>query len=185
MICPKKDNVKRNIKNMSSLMTYMKKFIVVTIKMRKKEMGEIKKYFGKNLKRLRKRKGYSQEVLAEKIGIYRRQLTRIETGKSFPSIKTLDCICEKLEVLPSQLFDFSEFNDVQNEETKNVLYYVAQKQSKNLAILKEICENLQEYEKNTSKLKFIKLAIDCLKDKKAVEKMADVLNGMKLFSDEE
>ena len=55
-------------------------------------MGEIRQNFGRHLKSLRKNCGFTQEQLSEKIGINQRQLTRIETGKSFPSFETLDAI---------------------------------------------------------------------------------------------
>jgi transcriptional regulator with XRE-family HTH domain len=64
--------------------------------------------FGKNLKRIRLEKGLNQDILAEKIGIEIHNLSRIETGCSFPRIKTLIKILNILDVEPVELFDFTK-----------------------------------------------------------------------------
>lgn len=74
-------------------------------------MDIIKKGFGEQLKTLRKLKGYTQESLAESIGINLRQLARIEAGESFISSDTLYKICQTLQITPKNLFDF----DIQEE----------------------------------------------------------------------
>ena len=43
-------------------------------------MADIKKQLGQRIKYLRKRKGLSQEQLAEKIGVSARGLGNVETG---------------------------------------------------------------------------------------------------------
>lgn len=101
-------------------------------------MNEIRKYFGLNLKKIRKSRGYSQEYLAEKVGINRRQLTRIETGRSFPSFSTLDNICYVLKVSASCLFDFSDYTEITAKTgTDDIMLYTAQKRSDNVIFLKE------------------------------------------------
>lgn len=70
-------------------------------------MEIIKKQFGEQLKLYRKLKTFTQEQLAEKIGINLRQLARIEAGESFVSAETLFNICKTLEISPSVLFDFN------------------------------------------------------------------------------
>jgi transcriptional regulator with XRE-family HTH domain len=64
--------------------------------------------FGKNLKQLRVVKGLSQEALAEKIGIEIHNLSRIETGRSFPRLKTLIKILNVLNIEPIELFNFTK-----------------------------------------------------------------------------
>ena len=118
-------------------------------------MNEIKQFFGKNLKRLRVSKGYTQERLSELIGINQRQLTRIETGKSFPSFTTLDSICNALCISADELFNFSDFCELKKDGTNNILYYTASKTTNNVVILKEkfpqyyTCEN-SLYDKENS-----------------------------------
>lgn len=69
---------------------------------------DFKILFGKNLKRIRTEKGLNQETLAEKIGIEIHNLSRIETGSSFPRVKTLIKILNILNVEPVELFDFTK-----------------------------------------------------------------------------
>lgn len=69
-------------------------------------MDVIKTKFGEQLKTIRNIKGYTQESLAEKIGINLRQLARIEAGESFVKSDTLYKICTVLNIDPSVLFDF-------------------------------------------------------------------------------
>lgn len=102
-------------------------------------MDEIKKYFGINLKRLRVSKKLTQEKLAEYIDVNQRQLTRIETGRSFPSFNTLDKICCTLDVDPTCLFDFSEYREVAKTGTDNVRYIA--KRNNNVILLNEYKDN--------------------------------------------
>jgi len=100
-------------------------------------MNEIRQFFGKNLKRLRLQAGFTQEKLAEKIGINQRQLTRIETGRSFPSFATLDSLCNILGISADRLFNFSNYCETCKNGTDNTIYYVAQKSENNVILLKE------------------------------------------------
>ncbi len=50
---------------------------------------EIKKAIGKQIKAYRKRFGLTQFSLGEKLEINQRQIAILESGKSFPSFKTL------------------------------------------------------------------------------------------------
>ena len=52
--------------------------------------------FGKRLKELRKAKGFTQEVLAEKAEIDEKHLSRIENGKFFPTYITLNRLMRAL-----------------------------------------------------------------------------------------
>lgn len=45
--------------------------------------------FGKRLRELRKSRGYTQQILAEKAEINEKHLSRVENGKYFPSYATL------------------------------------------------------------------------------------------------
>lgn len=50
-----------------------------------------------NIKRLRKKKGWSQAVLAEKTGSHLTHINRLETGKYKPSLDVLIKIADALE----------------------------------------------------------------------------------------
>ena len=69
-------------------------------------MNIIKKRLGERLKAIRNLHGYTQETLAEKVGINLRQLARIEAGESFVTSDTLYRICVVLGISPAVLFDF-------------------------------------------------------------------------------
>ena len=61
------------------------------------------KIFGKNLKILRKNKGYTQQVLAELVGIDEKHLSRLENGKYFPTYTTLNKLLNALDISIEEL----------------------------------------------------------------------------------
>ena len=50
--------------------------------------------FGDNLRRLRKSKKISQEVLAEKVGVSRQSVSKWETGESYPEMNNILQLCK-------------------------------------------------------------------------------------------
>lgn len=64
--------------------------------------------FGKRIKELRESLFMSQETFAEKIGIHRNTLARIENGENFVSLETLENIKSALGVEYSELFTFTD-----------------------------------------------------------------------------
>ena len=58
------------------------------------------------VKEIRKRKGLTQEKLAEMISIGVRSLVKIETGNSFPSCDTLEKLIKALDTSNIEIFDF-------------------------------------------------------------------------------
>jgi transcriptional regulator with XRE-family HTH domain len=62
--------------------------------------------FGNNLKKLRLKKGFSQEYLAEEIGISQTQIGRIEVGLVNTSLSNILAIAEGLQIPPGKLFDY-------------------------------------------------------------------------------
>ncbi len=69
-------------------------------------MTEFQKKFGARVRELRKRKNFTQETLAEMLGIGVRSLGKIETGNSFPSCQTLEKLIIALESNNIEMFDF-------------------------------------------------------------------------------
>ena len=124
-------------------------------------MQNIKKLFGLKLKQVRINKNLTQEKLAELVDINPRQLSRIESGNSFPSVSTLEKMCTVLDVLPVDLFNFT---DKKLEELGERIK------------MPESIENILESEQ---KLKFLELAIRAVNnDKKALLKIHDMIEGM-------
>ena len=124
-------------------------------------MQNIKKLFGLKLKQIRINKNLTQEKLAELVDINPRQLSRIESGNSFPSVSTLEKMCTVLDVLPVDLFNFT---DKKLEELGERIK------------MPESIENILESEQ---KLKFLELAIRAVNnDKKALLKIHGMIEGM-------
>jgi len=67
------------------------------------ELG-LRSILSQNIKRLRKRKGFSQEILAEKMGISTNYLSDIEREKNWPSPLSLVKLANALEVEVFELF---------------------------------------------------------------------------------
>jgi transcriptional regulator with XRE-family HTH domain len=66
---------------------------------------------GKKLKELRKRKGLSQEELAESASINLRTIQRIENNESEPRGNTLNQICKVLDVNAEEILDYGKQTD--------------------------------------------------------------------------
>jgi putative transcriptional regulator len=62
------------------------------------ERGEEKSQFGGRLRELRAVAGLTQQQLADKVGLHRVALARLETGESSPSWETALAICTTLGV---------------------------------------------------------------------------------------
>jgi len=71
----------------------------------------MKKLLGKRIKELRLRKNYTQEQLAEILGIGERNLSKIECGVNFVSSETLEKLSDALGVSYKELFDFEHLKD--------------------------------------------------------------------------
>lgn len=62
--------------------------------------------FGKNLKKIRQEKGFTQEKLAFTIGVEISQISRIERGILNTSISTAEAIAKALDIPVKDLFNF-------------------------------------------------------------------------------
>ena len=79
-------------------------------------MNKIKELLGKRIKELREKRGYTQQQLAEKVGIDQRNLSKIECGITFPS-KSLEELARCLHISLPELFDLDHLkvNDVEKK----------------------------------------------------------------------
>ena len=59
--------------------------------------------FAKNLKKIRKQKGYTQQKLAQKLNYGSTAIANYEGGRNEPSLDDLISLCELLEVTPNEL----------------------------------------------------------------------------------
>jgi transcriptional regulator with XRE-family HTH domain len=83
---------------------------------------------GNNIKKYRKLRGFTQEKLAEELGVEIKSLSLIETGNCFVSAKTLNKLSQTLNVSPSDLLEDANCSNCER------LYQDAQKA---LELLKE------------------------------------------------
>lgn len=74
-------------------------------------MKPIRKLLGERIREFRKAKGFTQEQLAEMVGVEPRHISRIEGGYNSPSIERLAKISDALEVPIKDLFDYMHLND--------------------------------------------------------------------------
>lgn len=77
------------------------------------KLMDIKKEIGSRIKAIRKAKGYTQEQLAELVGIEPPSLSYIETGKFAPSSETLQNLSEVLNVA---IWEFYYFENISKEK---------------------------------------------------------------------
>lgn len=70
-------------------------------------MRSTKQLLGMRIKELRKTRKLSQEELAERIGVEPQHISRLEAGRSFPSLDRLDKIASALDVPLKEFFEFS------------------------------------------------------------------------------
>ncbi len=64
----------------------------------------LKEAFAKRLKEIRKKRGFTQEELAEAVEVAPRHISFIETAKSFPSADLIERLCKTLNINYSELF---------------------------------------------------------------------------------
>lgn len=105
-----------------------------------------KEFVGKTIQQLRKKAGIKQNELAEKIGISEKHLSKIETGKNYPS---LDNFLKMAEILNFDLENFGIKNkqksDPLREEFLRIAYSATDSDIKDyleiIAALKKILKN--------------------------------------------
>lgn len=82
----------------------------------------IETVLSENIKSLRKRLGWSQEVLAEKTGVSAPYITQIECGKRTPSLDIVEKLAFALGVEYKTLFETR--NILENENSVNLSKYI-------------------------------------------------------------
>lgn len=83
-------------------------------------MSDLKKLVGKRIRSLRKAKGWSQAVLAERAQLVDSYLAGVERGERNISLETLEKIVKALEAEPIDAFRFGELGLGKELEDKRV-----------------------------------------------------------------
>lgn len=81
-------------------------------------MYDIRQLLGKRIRELRKRRGLTQEKLAEVIGIEPRNLLKIENAQTFPRVQTIQKLMMILECTPNELFTFEHLINIDSMRAK-------------------------------------------------------------------
>jgi len=104
---------------------------------------DIKKTVGKRIQKYRKLNKLTQEKLAEMINLETISLSRIETGKNYPTSENLAKISEILSVEPYEFF-LPETNKTNSELIKDIYKQIelAKSDNKKLAKIKNIIDNI-------------------------------------------
>ncbi|TDS56557.1 helix-turn-helix domain-containing protein [Myroides indicus] len=71
------------------------------------------------IRKLRNKRGFSQEYLADCLNISQATLSNLESGKTTPDFNILQKLCEIFEIEVSELFDNKNNVVVYNEEFDN------------------------------------------------------------------
>ena len=102
-----------------------------------------KEYIAKVIQNARKRKGLKQSQLAEKVGISEKHLSKIETGKNYPS---LDNFFKMVDVLNLSLNDFGmDIADNVSSQKLQLQKIINTSSEKQLAIYADMIDTLQKH----------------------------------------
>lgn len=69
-----------------------------------------KELLGLRIREFRERRNLTQDKLAEKIGIDPKHLSRIENGRNYPSLDTLEKLVTSLDVTLDSIFKFNHIS---------------------------------------------------------------------------
>lgn len=92
-------------------------------------------------------KNMTQSELGEKLGLSQKAISKYVTGKSLPSLDTLERICSVLDVNINTFFQLNQNRSPQpqNKDELEVLEYYQSLNVKNKSIIKDLLKALQEH----------------------------------------
>lgn len=96
---------------------------------------------GHKIKEFRKRRGLTQEELAEAVHMHEKQISRIESGVHFP---TFDNFVKILEVLNVTLKDFDIPTKQEEDLRQKAIQIITQADNKDLIFYTPVLEALQK-----------------------------------------
>ena len=80
---------------------------------------DIRKLFGRNLRRFRLAANLSQEAVGAKMGVDRAYVGLIERGEQNVTLLTIWGVCEALDLRPADLFSEDEFPDTEDQPSQD------------------------------------------------------------------
>lgn len=99
--------------------------------------------FGKRLKEIRKRKGLTQEQLADLMNMDVNNISYLEQGKHLPKKENLEKLCMALDVEPKELFDFG-YMKTKSEIIKELTNTIKTASLKDLQYFKKVIDSYLE-----------------------------------------
>ena len=99
------------------------------------------KLFGKRIKELRKLNNLTQEQLAEKLGVFQKQIGNIETGTTFTTMANLVKLAEIFNVEVSDLFNYNHKKS-RNELENEIFGIVKNSSDTNLRLIYKVVKNI-------------------------------------------
>lgn len=106
-------------------------------------MKSVNDLLGLRIRELRRRAGLTQEQLAELLGIDQKHMSRIELGKSYPSLDRLEKIASTVNIPLPGLFKFGHLESA-SDTRKRVEEMVTQIGEKDLKRVHRILEAFLE-----------------------------------------
>ena len=98
--------------------------------------------FGRHVRSLRRARGMTQEVLAERSGLSADTIRRLEHGSFSPSLDTLRKLCSGLDLMLSTLFESYELGD--RNEARELMDLLATRRPSELVLATKILRTLFE-----------------------------------------
>jgi len=117
-------------------------------------MTDIKEIFAENLKKIRRKKGLTQEKLAEKANMSLQYLALLEMSRKFPSGEMLERLAKSLDIETFELLAVASSTNNELELLRNDIIDQVKTLNENLA--KNITDEVIKVIKNT-------LSIECKK----------------------
>jgi len=96
--------------------------------------------FGRHVRSLRRARGMTQEVLAERSGLSADTIRRLEHGSFSPSLDTLRKLCVGLDLMLSTLFESYELGA--RNEARELIYLLATRTPRELALATRVLRTL-------------------------------------------
>lgn len=117
-------------------------------------MSDFLKLVGENIRFLRKKRGLTQEELAEQINLQQAYIGGVERGERNISMLTLQKIAIGLEVSPDKILNFGNINLIDNPRREESLSIITsllhQKNADELQFILKFLHNFSEFVKNSN-----------------------------------
>ena len=83
---------------------------------------------GKFIFKKRKEKNFTQEQLAERLGVSNKTISKWETGKCMPDYSMIEPLCQELNITAAQLFDGEDEKSIHTYDSQQILKMIKETQ---------------------------------------------------------